>query len=216
MAPIGLLLIVIGGLLMRQIVAGRVPETMSDLRELANDAIVGDFDGVWETLTSTGTPETSVAITTTSDSAGSDTDSDGGSGTGSATASGNGLLSTAKELGSGARYVMGATGPNSYDCSGLVWKALQAENVYKGSRFTTATFNNVAPKFADKVSSPQVGDIANDASGRHMGIVSGKDMFYSAMNPTAGIGSAKISTFKVAGNQHFNPTYWRLKGREHG
>lgn len=209
MGPVALLLIVSGGLLLRQVVMGRVMETPGDLRELFQTALTGDFDGAWSVLSSRGTADDTVTIS----SGGTDSDTGSVSGTpGSGGPSNSEVLNTARGLGRAASgYTMGATGPTRYDCSGLVWKTLVQMGAYKGSRFTTATFDNVAPKFADKVSDPQVGDIANDRRARHMGIVSGPDMFYSAMNPSSGIGDAKISSFKGAGGQAFTPTYWRVR-----
>lgn len=202
MGPVALLLIVSGSLLLRQVVMGRVMETPGDLRELLQTTLTGDFDGAWEVLSSRGSVDSTVTIS-----------SGGADSTGGATPGGgsSALLDNARRLGrAAAGYRMGATGPTQYDCSGLVWKALKDMGVYNGSRFTTSTFDNVAPKFATKVSSPQVGDIANDRNGHHMGIVSGADTFYSAMNPSRGIGEAKISTFTVAGGKYFDPIYWRL------
>lgn len=206
MGPAALLLIVTGGLLLRQVAMGRVMETPGDLRELFQTALTGDFDGAWQVLSSRGTADNTVTIS----SGGSDS---GVSGTpGSGGPSNSKVLNTARGLGRAASgYTMGATGPTRYDCSGLVWKALVAMGAYDGTRFTTATFDNVAPRFADKVTDAQVGDIANDRNARHMGIVSGPDMFYSAMNPGSGIGDAKISSFKGSGGRAFAPTYWRVR-----
>lgn len=197
MAPFGLIVLVIGGLLLRQVVMGRVPETMSDLKELGTDLVTGNFDGAVSVLTSRGSGVPEVAGDTTTTTA---VDTSGGS---------SALLNEAETLGNGGSYQTGGTGPHTYDCSGLVWKACYNLGIFTGSRFTTSTFEHVASGFASRVTTPAVGDIAVDPAGHHMGIVSGPDEFYSAMNPSAGIGFAKISTFKTA-NGSFNPDYWRV------
>lgn len=112
------------------------------------------------------------------------------------------LLSTAVALGTAAgnTYQWGATGPDAYDCSGLVWTAMKQLG-YTGRRFNTATF--ALSKAGTRVATPATGDVVL-WTGHHMGIVSGTDQFYSAKSALLGIGYAKISTWSV-----MTPSYWR-------
>lgn len=118
------------------------------------------------------------------------------------------LLRAAIRRGTHARgYRLGATGPNFYDCSGLVWRALQDSRSFKLPRFTTHVM--MLPPWShswQQVPSPQVGDIVL-WRGHHTGIVSGKDSFYSARNPRSGIGYSSISGWKGQGA----PVYLRVK-----
>lgn len=99
-------------------------------------------------------------------------------------------------------YRWGANGPDYYDCSGLMWAAMKLTKVFTGSRFNTATFASALKGTYAKVNdAPQLEDIVlwplrvPYATG-HMGVVVGKDNFYSARSVKSGIGEAKISTFR--------------------
>jgi cell wall-associated NlpC family hydrolase len=111
-------------------------------------------------------------------------------------------------------YRWAATGPDYYDCSGLMWRAAQGVG-YKGFRFTTSTIG-VAPGF-HKISPPAtqgpglvsatVGDLVVWPA-HHMGVITGPDRFYSARNPKAGIGESSISGFRKD-----KPVYYRYTGK---
>ena len=77
---------------------------------------------------------------------------------------------------------------------------------YSGPRFTTMTFgpSMLASKKADKVSSPQPGDIVNWST-RHMGIVVSADRMFSALSTRSGITESAISSEKGT------PEYWRIR-----
>lgn len=105
-----------------------------------------------------------------------------------------GLLAAAVRRGKAAKgYRLTATGPDWYDCSGLMWKACQDIGVYKGFRFTTFNVGNLSAFV--KVTDPQVGDMVVWKT-HHMGVVSGKDMFYSARSINSGIGYSHIKGFR--------------------
>lgn len=96
-------------------------------------------------------------------------------------------------------YRFGSTGPDYYDCSGLMWRAVQKVG-FKGGRFTTATiqsrkeFRRVAgPEMG--VSSVTTGDIVL-WPGHHMGVVTTPGRFYSARSRESGIGEANIAGFR--------------------
>lgn len=110
---------------------------------------------------------------------------------------GNGLLDEARKLGDAASgYRLGTTGPTTYDCSGLVWRAARNIGVYHGARFNTQSFVVLGRRTWRQVSGePQVGDVVlwRFYLPPHMGIVSGPDRFYSARSEKSGIGEGSIS-----------------------
>lgn len=188
--PVALFLLAIGVLLIRQVAVGRALHLAEDTRDAVTAITRGDFDslddigkrrgddGKGTAPAPSGTPEASEA-----------------------SSSGASVLEAARRRGSAAKgYVWGATGPDYYDCSGLVWRAVRDTGVYSGPRFTTATAPFVFPKFAHKVSTPAVGDIAL-WTGRHMGIVSAPGKIYGAQSVKTGIRERAIDG---------NPTYWRI------
>ena len=119
----------------------------------------------------------------------------------------NALLVTNMEgLGKKAKgYVLGATGPEWYDCSGLMWRALQTVG-YKGGRFVTSTMKTQGGSQFVSVDTPLVGDIALWPI-HHVGVVTGPNRFYSARNPNSGISETAISTFRPE-----PPEYLRFVG----
>jgi cell wall-associated NlpC family hydrolase len=118
------------------------------------------------------------------------------------------LLTNMRKLGNGKPYVFGASGPGSYDCSGLVWAAMRKTYPdYKGGRFTTYTMTKGGNAKYFKKTSPHVGAIVLWES--HVGVVSGDGVFYSARNPRSGIGESKIAGFMP---REPAPTYWEYAG----
>lgn len=117
------------------------------------------------------------------------------------------LVSEMMKLGEGKPYVGGATGPSAYDCSGLVMAAARKLGVslphYSGSQYAATV----------PVSHPQPGDLVFFGKGgsAHVGGYMGKDTYYSAQSPSAGIGVGKISAV------HEGPvSYRRIKGLSQG
>lgn len=133
-------------------------------------------------------------------------------------ASGTKSIATAAEvLGNKAKgYRWAATGPDYYDCSGLMYRACQKVG-YKGGRFTTFTIGT--NKAFKKVGSPAANSHDSEARGaagindlvvwptHHMGVITGPNRFYSARNPKSGISEASISTFRSEA-----PVYYRFVG----
>ena len=109
------------------------------------------------------------------------------------------LLSNAVKYGTGKPYVWGATGPDSFDCSGLVQYALKQMGKsfphYSGDQFNAS----------NSVGSPKSGDLAFFGGGgsQHVGIYAGNGKMFSAMSPSSNpnIGYANVSNWseKLAG-----------------
>lgn len=197
MSTIAWFFILVALLIFRQVSRGRVLNTLEDL----SDAFLAISTGDSQALTSVAARTGEYNRPTESDIA---------EGIEPATAiSGQGILAAATSLGNAAKgYRWAATGPNYYDCSGLVYRAAQKVG-YTGPRFTTADIKSTKGFYP--VDTPRVGDIVLWTAGRggvtgHMGIVSGEDKFYSARSVRSGIGESKISTFRNA-----RPEYLRLQ-----
>lgn len=200
MTTIAWLFIICAVVMIRQVTKGRADKLPEDLRDFMLALLSGDNAAMKEVASRTGDTLTpSEAVTPT------------GTGTGNGVVGGNAsdngvaLLTEARKLGAAAgnRYVWGATGPNGYDCSGLVWRAARNIGVYKGVRFTTYTFRVQSKGWAQEVKSPAVGDIVLWTG--HMGIVSGPDKMYNALSRNSGILESSIS--KHSGT----PSYWRVQ-----
>lgn len=101
------------------------------------------------------------------------------------------LLNKMVKAGTGKPYVWGATGPDSFDCSGLVQYALREMNKsfphYSGDQWNAST----------PVSDPKAGDLAFFGPGGsdHVGVYSGNGKMFSAQSPQSSpnIGFANIS-----------------------
>ena len=211
MPALGILLIVFGAFVVREVIVGRAKETPTDLKDAATALLSGDTAGFGSVMARRGSNTSDVAA-----SGGVDGPSPNGAAT---SGSANALAAECMRLGSAAKgYVLGATGPTYYDCSGLVWKACFNLGIYKGRRFTTATFSQVAPQFAKRITTVagdphsglnvQAGDIVIWVAGGHMGVMLNSTDFYSARSPAKGIGSAPLA----ADVQYFGaqPDVWRV------
>lgn len=207
MNTFGLVFILAGFLLGRQVVVGRVKETPQDIRDLTLGLLSGDFSSLQSTLAQRGEnvpPDVSSTV-----AAGAS----GGTALNqllTTPVTNSGLLGEVIRLGSAAKgYVRGATGPESYDCSGLVWQAMRNLDIYKGPRFTTSTFVIQMGSRIKRVTDPMPGDVVLWPR-HHMGVVSGPDRMYSAMSPKSGIGYAPINASDpTIGGTH---VFYRLTG----
>lgn len=200
MAPLGILFFAVGALLIRQVVVGRVKETPEDLKDFTVALLNGDTATMQTVFAQRGT-NVDVAESGTVAAVDSAT---------STPSSSSDLLNEVVRLGSAAKgYLTGGTGPSYYDCSGLVWRAMKNLDIYTGSRFTTTTFDSVAPTFAVKVDSPAVGDVVLWPT-HHMGVCAGNDRLYSARSRAKGINYSTISG--DAGYFGRQPEYWRVTG----
>lgn len=103
-----------------------------------------------------------------------------------------GLLGAVEKYGKDKPYVWGAEGPDSFDCSGLVKYALEKAfgksfPHYSGDQYSASR----------GVKDLQIGDLVFFGPGgrNHVGVYAGGGKIWSAMNPSSGIGMAKISDF---------------------
>ena len=176
--PVGYLFLIVGFVLARQVAVGRVGEIPGDAKELALAFLSNDMVTVKEVLSRRGENVPVGEL--------------GSAPTG--THPDNAILNEAMRLGNAAQgYRLGATGPDYYDCSGLVWRAMKNLGMYDGARFVTATFATVANRQGWKqVSSPAAGNIIL-WPGKHMGISTGGDGMYSARSVAKGIGESTVS-----------------------
>jgi len=89
-----------------------------------------------------------------------------------------------------ARYVWGATGPNAFDCSGLVRyayrKAGMSAHLGGGNSSMAMLMWGRIHHLTSRVH-PQIGDVAVYGNGRHVGIYIGGGRIISALNPRQGV-----------------------------
>jgi cell wall-associated NlpC family hydrolase len=83
----------------------------------------------------------------------------------------------------GARYRSSATGPSSFDCSGLVWRVFEQARL--GRKVTSRTARAIYLAYRDRGlasrSHPQVGDLVVWGYGSHVGIYIGRGLAISAL-----------------------------------
>ena len=176
------------------------------------NAIPGDLSDLTIAAVSGGDVAAVLARTGTTDatSAGASSATTGAS---SATTGASGLLAEMQTLGGKATgYRLGSTGPDYYDCSGLVWASMKALG-YTGSRFTTASFANGAPPGFTKITAPQAGDIVVWSRGGvngHMGVMTDGANFYSALSPRSGIKTLPVAN--ITKQKGYAPDYYRWIG----
>lgn len=125
----------------------------------------------------------------------------GGSGSSSA------LLNAVEKYGAGKPYVWGATGPESFDCSGLVMYALKkafgiSYPHYSGSQYAASTHISK--------SDAKPGDLVFWGKGgsEHVGVYAGGSNYYSAQSPSQGIGMNTLSSVVGKGS----PLFARVPG----
>lgn len=183
MNTVAWVLILVAGLLVRGMTKGRsITQLPGDLGEMFNALVSGDQASLATALGRTG--DSQVPTTAESPVTAAQAVAAGPGG-------GSSLLGEMKRLGAGKPYVWGGTGPNGYDCSGIVWRAMKNLALYSGPRFTTLTFIVALRSSLTKVNSPQAGDVVWWPT--HMGVCDGKDSFYSALSRNGGIKSVPIS-----------------------
>lgn len=195
MNTIGWLFLLAGGFLVRAVAKGRsITDLPGDIGDAFTAAVELDGAGFTAVLARTGSSLDPVApvagATFTTNTTGTES-----------TGINAGLLAAMRKRGGAAKgYRLGATGPDYYDCSGLVWRSVMDIGVYSGPRFTTATFAVQGASWTQKVTAPVSGDIVL-WPGHHMGVMSGGATFYSALNSKDGI--KDIAVKGITGTPHY-------------
>lgn len=117
-----------------------------------------------------------------------------------------GLLGAVEKYGKGKPYVWGASGPDSFDCSGLVMYALQKAFGKSFPHYSGAQYNATTP-----VSNPQPGDLVFFGPGGsdHVGVYAGGGKYWSAMSPSS---NPNIGMSSVKDGPSSNISYRRVPG----
>ncbi len=117
-----------------------------------------------------------------------------------------GLLGAVEKYGKGKPYVWGASGPDAFDCSGLVMYALQKAFGKGFPHYSGAQYNATTP-----VSNPQPGDLVFFGPGGsdHVGVYAGGGKYWSAMSPSS---NPNIGMSSVKDGPSSNISYRRVPG----
>lgn len=127
---------------------------------------------------------------------------DGGSG-GDAT----GLLAAVEKYGRGKRYVWGAAGPNTFDCSGLVMYALKHAFGIDYPHFSGAQYAKT--KHISR-SDAKPGDLVFWGPGKHVGVFAGGNKYWSAFAPN---GHPDIGMHSISGSvPGYSPLFGEVRG----
>lgn len=136
---------------------------------------------------------------TDSGSSNSGGSSSGGSSSGSGSSVGGGGVATALAQ-VGKPYVWGATGPNSFDCSGLVCYSYG----YARGRTTYSMISSIQASGGWKTSIDQLsyGDLVFTSGGGHVGIYVGNGQMVHAASPGVGVIVGAIYGFMGGGSYY--------------
>lgn len=127
---------------------------------------------------------------------------DGGSG-GDAT----GLLAAVEKYGRGKRYVWGAAGPNTFDCSGLVMYALKHAFGIDYPHYSGAQYGKT--KHISR-SNAKPGDLVFWGPGKHVGVFAGGNKYWSAFAPN---GHPDIGMHSISGSvPGYSPLFGEVRG----
>ncbi|QOP54166.1 hypothetical protein HCC75_12130 (plasmid) [Levilactobacillus brevis] len=119
--------------------------------------------------------------------------------------SASGLLAAVEKYGRGKKYVWGATGPNTFDCSGLVMYALKHAF---GIDYPHFSGSQIAKAKSISKGDLKPGDLVGN--NEHIGVYAGNGKYWSAMSPTShpNIGMSSLSYFPGT------PKFGRVPGTE--
>ncbi|RVU70160.1 hypothetical protein EJK17_09005 [Lactobacillus xujianguonis] len=128
---------------------------------------------------------------------------DGGGATGKA----SGLLKAVEKNGEGHRYVWGAEGPNTFDCSGLVKYTLEHDFGIDYPHFSGSQYSRT--QHISK-SEARMGDLVFWGAGgsEHVGVYAGGNKYFSAQSPAQGIHMNTLASVRNEGA----PMFGRVKG----
>ncbi|WP_164511601.1 NlpC/P60 family protein [Levilactobacillus cerevisiae] len=119
--------------------------------------------------------------------------------------SASGLLAAVEKYGKGKKYVWGATGPNTFDCSGLVMYALKHAF---GIDYPHFSGSQIAKAKSISKGDLKPGDLVGN--NEHIGVYAGNGKYWSAMSPTShpNVGMSSLSYFPGT------PKFGRVPGTE--
>lgn len=118
----------------------------------------------------------------------------------------SGLLKAVEELGRGKKYVWGAWGPDSFDCSGLVSRAIEDYYHKHWGRLTVAGLWQHAHRIPRSEAKP--GDPVFWLPNHHIGIFDHGDQYWSAFTPG---GHPDIGMHSISGSvPGVKPTFGRF------
>lgn len=121
--------------------------------------------------------------------------------------SASGLLKAVEKYGNGHKYVWGAAGPSTFDCSGLVMYALKKEYGISYPHFSGAQYART--RHISK-SEARPGDLVfwGPGGSDHVGVYAGGNRYYSAQSPSMGIHMNTLSSVVGKGA----PKFGRIRG----
>ena len=120
----------------------------------------------------------------------------------------SGLLKAVEELGRGKKYVWGAWGPDSFDCSGLVSRAIEDYYHKHWGRLTVAGLWQHAHRISRSEAKP--GDPVFWLPNHHIGIFDHGDQYWSAFTPG---GNPDIGMHSISGSvPGVKPVFGRFDG----
>ena len=172
---------------------------LNKIFSIATDSLTGFFKGLGKGLEESTKKQSSTWWSTLWSMAGDKLDG--------SFSSANGLLEAMEKYGDGHKYVWGATGPSTFDCSGLVMYALKkAFGIdyphYSGSQYSVSQH---IPR-----SKAKSGDLVFWGKGgsEHVGVYAGGNNYYSAQSPSQGIGMNTLDSVVGYGS----PLFARVRG----
>ena len=118
-----------------------------------------------------------------------------------------GLLKAVEKYGEGHKYVWGAAGPTTFDCSGLVMYALKHKYGISFPHFSGSQYDLTEhiPK-----SQAKMGDLVFWGKGgsEHVGVYAGHNQYFSAQSPSQGIHMNSLNSVVGYGK----PLFGRVRG----
>jgi cell wall-associated NlpC family hydrolase len=185
----------------RSIVKGRSLNLTEDLGDAFQAVISGDYDALAEVINRSGDTASLSQGEVLGEGVAAALGTDAAQRLSEQQKQANNTLGYwAMKLGEAAKgYRWAAAGPDYYDCSGLMYRAAQKAG-YQGPRFFTGSVAAMPgmQKLASTgmgVSQVTHGDLVV-WPGHHMGVVTGNNRFYSALNPRVGMGERNINGFR--------------------
>ena len=119
----------------------------------------------------------------------------------------NGLLKAVEKSGESHRYVWGAAGPSTFDCSGLIMYALKHDYGISYPHFSGAQYARTRHISKNQA---RMGDLVfwGAGGGDHVGVYDGGNQYFSAESPSQGIHMNTLNSVVGKGS----PMFGRIKG----